>query len=131
MQPEDIMFSQTHEWVKYAGEIATIGITDFAVEQLSDLVFIDLPKVGQVVKQNEPLGEIESVKTVSDINAPVSGEIVEVNELLSANLDIVTQEPFGAGWMVKVKMSNPGELANLLSRTDYEKLAESGGSEPA
>lgn len=125
MRPENIMFTQTHEWVKSEGGIATVGMTDFAVEQLSDLVYIDLPKVGQEVKQNEPCGEIESVKAVSDIYAPVSGKIEEVNEVLSSNLDTVTKDSFGAGWLIKIKMSNPAELKKLLSGTDYEKLAKS------
>lgn len=125
MRPENIMFTQTHEWVKSEGGIATVGMTDFAVEQLSDLVYIDLPKVGQEVKQNEPCGEIESVKAVSDIYAPVSGKIEEVNEVLSSNLDTVTKDSFGAGWLIKIKMSNPAELKKLLSCTDYEKLAKS------
>lgn len=125
MRPKDVMFTQTHEWVKSEAGLATVGFTDFAVEQLSDLVYIDLPKVGQGVKQHEPFGEVESVKAVSDIYAPVSGEVVKVNEAISSNLDTVTKDPFGAGWIIKIKMSNSAELKKLLSTADYEKLAES------
>lgn len=124
MRPSDIKFSQTHEWARVEGDIVTVGFTDFAVEQLSDLVFIDLSEIGRAVKQGEPFGEVESVKAVSDITAPVSGEIIEVNEPLTSNLGTVTKEPFGAGWMVKIKMSNPDELKSLLSAADYDKLCE-------
>jgi glycine cleavage system H protein len=126
MRPKDILFAQTHEWVKEDNNIATIGITDFAVQQLSDLVYIDFPKVGQVVKKGEPFGEVESVKTVSDLLSPVSGEVIEVNDSVSSNLDSVSKDPFGIGWLVKVKMNNPSDLSGLLTSDSYDKHCEEG-----
>ncbi|MCK5579197.1 MAG: glycine cleavage system protein GcvH [Planctomycetes bacterium] len=125
MRPDNTKFAQTHEWVAVKGDVATVGLTDFAVQQLSDLVFIDLPKVGQEVKQGEPFGEVESVKAVSDLNAPVSGEVTDINENLASNLDAVAKEPFGSGWFVKIKMSAPDEINKLLSSADYDKHCES------
>ena len=124
-----LYFSQTHEWAKVEGDTATVGITDFAAQQLSDLIFINLPKVGTKVKQNEPMGEIESVKTVVDINSPLSGEVIEVNEPITSNLNLVSTEPFGAGWLAKIKMSDTGELKNLLTKETYQKLCESESAE--
>jgi len=121
----NLYFTQTHEWAKVESDIATIGITDFAAQQLSDLIFINLPKVKSAVKQNEPAGEIESVKTVVDINSPVSGEVIEVNEPILQNLNLVSTDAFGAGWMVKIKMTDSGELKNLLTQEDYQKLCQS------
>lgn len=121
----DLYFAQTHEWVKVDGDIATIGITDFAAQQLSDLIFINLPKVNANLKQGDPMGEIESVKTVVDINSPVSGQVTEVNEPVLSNLNLVSTDPFGAGWMAKVKITNPGELKKLLTQDAYQRLCES------
>lgn len=122
--PDNLKFSQTHEWTKIEGDIATIGITDFAVQQLSDLVYIGLPKISQVIKAGEPFGEIESVKAVSDLNAPLSGEVIEINEQATSNLDIIAKEPYGKGWLVKIKTANPAEQANLLSVEAYKKLCD-------
>lgn len=124
MRPDDMLFTQSHEWLKKEGDIAVIGITDFAVQQLSDLVYIDLPKAGKILKSGEPFGEIESVKAVSDLVSPVSGEIIEVNSNLSSNLDAIVKDTYGAGWVIKVKMSNPSELTNLISKDAYDKLCE-------
>jgi glycine cleavage system H protein len=125
----NLYYSQTHEWVRVEGDIATMGITDFAAQQLSDLIFVNLPKVGSVVKQNEPMGEIESVKTVVDINSPVSGTIIEVNEPILSNLNLVSTDPFGNGWMTKIKCSDKSELQNLLTNEAYQKLCDKTGSE--
>lgn len=122
--PQDIMFSQTHEWIKKEGDIVIVGITEFAVQQLSDLIYIDLPKVGELIKAGEPLGEVESVKAVSDINAPVSGEVVEINNSVTSNLDLITKEPYGAGWLIKIKLSDQSELKKLLSADDYDNLCK-------
>lgn len=124
MRPSDILFTQSHEWLKREGDIAVVGITDFAVQQLSDLVYIDIPKVGKVLKSGDSFGEIESVKAVSDLVSPVSGEIIEVNSDLSSNLDSVVKDTYGTGWVIKVKMSNPAELTGLLSADAYNKLCE-------
>jgi len=126
MRPKDVLFAETHEWAKKDNDIATIGITDFAVQQLSDLVYIDFPKVGQSVKKGEPFGEVESVKTVSDLISPVSGEVIEVNDSVSSNLDSVGKDPYGNGWLIKVKMNNPSELSGLLTSDAYDKHCEEG-----
>lgn len=131
MSVEELKYSKTHEWVAVDNDIATIGITDFAVHLLSDLVFAELPAVGKSLKQGEPFGEVESVKAVSDLYAPVSGEVIAVNERLterrapdgknqSAELDLLTSSPFGDGWLIKVRISQPGELSNLLDHAQYK-----------
>lgn len=125
--PTGLKFSKTHEWVSVAGDVATVGITDFAVQLLSDLVFVDLPKPGKVVTQSEPFGEIESVKHVSDLYAPVSGEVVESNSALADRLEQLNQEPFGAGWMVKIRMKDASELASLLDADAYKAHCEAEG----
>jgi len=121
----EMYYSQTHEWAKVEGATATLGITDFAAQQLSDLIFINLPKVKSAVKQNAPMGEVESVKTVVDINSPLSGEIIEVNEPVISNLNLISTDSFNAGWLVKIKLADSGELKNLLTKEAYQKLCES------
>jgi glycine cleavage system H protein len=121
----NLYYSQTHEWAKVDGDIATIGITDFAAQQLSDLIFLNLPKLNAAVKQNAPMGEIESVKTVVDVNSPLSGQVTEVNEPVLSNLNLVSTEPFAGGWLVKIKVGNPAELKNLLTQDAYKKLCDS------
>ena len=120
-----MLFSKTHEWVNIEGDIATTGITSFAVEQLSDLVYINLPDAGQSFKKGNTIGEVESVKAVSDLYIPLSGEIAEINENASSNLDIITKNPQGEGWLIKIKVSNPEELKELMSQDEYNKLYES------
>jgi len=119
MDPATLKYTRTHEWVAVDGEIATIGISDFAVKLLSDLVFADLPAVGTKITRGEPFGEVESVKAVSDLYAPVSGEVVSRNETLPDHLDLLTSSPMDAGWMIKVRLSRPAELADLLNQTAY------------
>jgi glycine cleavage system H protein len=121
----EMYFSQTHEWAKVDGNTAVIGITEFAAQQLSDLIFINLPKVKSAVKQAAPMGEVESVKTVVDINSPLSGEVIEVNEPVVSNLNLVSTDSFNAGWLVKIKLSDSGELKNLLTKEAYQKLCDS------
>lgn len=123
----DMYYSQTHEWAKVTGDMVTIGITDFAAEHLSDLIFIQLPNANSQAKQGTPFAEIESVKTVSDINSPVSGQITEVNEAVAGNLNAISTDPFGAGWLIKVKIANPDELKKLITADAYKKLCESEG----
>lgn len=125
MQTGELMFSQTHEWVRKENDVATIGITEFAAKQLSDLVYIDLPKAGQSIKAGEPFGEVESVKAVSDLNAPISGEVTETNETVLSNLDPVTKDPYGTGWLIKVKISNTEDLKKLMPKEEYNKLCAS------
>lgn len=118
--PTGLKYSKTHEWVAVEGDVATIGITDFAVQLLSDLVFVDLPKPGKAVTQGQPFGEIESVKHVSDLYSPVSGEVLEANATLPNKLELLNQEPFAGGWMIKVRLKNPSELDALLDVEAYE-----------
>ena len=120
-RPQGLRFLKTHEWARTEGEFAWIGISDYAVSHLSDLVFLDLPEVGQDIMQNEPFGEIESVKAVSDLYAPVTGEVVERNDRLIEELDILKRDPWKDGWMLKVRMEKPSEVENLLQAEEYEK----------
>lgn len=120
MDPATLKYTKTHEWVGVEGDVATIGISDFAVHLLSDLVYADLPPVGKKVTQGQSFGEVESVKAVSDVYAPVSGEVIARNDKLPDNLDLLTSSPFDAGWMIKVKLSNPSELSSLLSQVSYK-----------
>jgi len=121
MRPADLKYSKTHEWVRCEKDIATSGITDFAVTALSDLVYVDMPAVTDLLEQGQPYAEVESVKAVSDVYAPLSGEIVEVNEAIGDNLDLVAKDPFGAGWFVKFRISHPNELEGLMTAEQYEK----------
>lgn len=115
-----LKYAKSHEWVAVENGVATVGISAFAVKLLSDLVYIDLPAKGKKVKAGETLGEVESVKAVSDIYAPVSGEVVEVNAPLADHLEWLTQEPTGKGWMVKLQLSDAGELAGLMDEAAYQ-----------
>jgi glycine cleavage system H protein len=116
-----LKYAKSHEWVAVEGDIATIGITDFAVKALTDLVYVDLPAVGNQLAVGDNCGEVESVKAVSDVYAPVSGEIVEVNEEITDNLDLLSDDAFGAGWILKIKMASSNDLDNLLDRAAYEQ----------
>jgi glycine cleavage system H protein len=125
MSLADLKYAKTHEWVSVDGEMATLGISAFAVEQLTDLVFIDLPGVGQTITAGEVFGEVESVKAASDLYSPISGEITEVNSSLADDLALLSEDPFGRGWMVKLKLSNPDELNGLLDADAYKHHCES------
>lgn len=125
MRPEDRKYLSSHEWCRIEDGVATIGISDFAVESLSDLVFLDLPQVGTAIKAGESFGEIESVKAVSDLMSPVNGEVTEVNEALPDDLDILKSDPWQAGWMLKVKVAS--ESADLLDAAAYEQLLQAEG----
>lgn len=126
MSPEQLLYAKTHEWVaveESGGEkIATIGVSKHAVEALTDLVFIELPKSGRTVTALESFCEVESVKAVSDIYCPVSGEIVEVNEPLADELEVLSEDPFGKGWIAKVKITDDAGLATLMDHAAYEKM---------
>jgi len=115
-------YSKDHEWITVAGGVGTIGITTHAQEQLGDVVFVDLPKVGRVVKANESVATVESVKAASDIYVPVSGEILEVNAELSGDPALVNRAPESEGWMMKVKLSNEAEVSELMDKAAYEKF---------
>lgn len=131
MQPKDLLYAKTHEWVHVDRDssqaIATVGISHFAVEALTDLVYLELPAMGRQVKAGQSIGEIESVKAVSDLYSPVSGEVVAVNGSLPDRLSQLNDDPYGDGWIVKIKLSDEAELKNLLSHAAYEKqCAEEG-----
>ncbi len=120
--PADLKYSKDHEWARIEGDVAVVGITDYAQNELGDIVYVELPEVGTQVEQGKTFGTIEAVKAVSDLFAPVSGEVVEVNEKLNDSPELVNQDPYGEGWMIKIKMSNPDEVNELLSKEDYEAL---------
>jgi len=122
--PSELKYTREHEWVKVNGETAVIGITDYAQGELGDIVFIELPSAGSRVKKMKPCGSIEAVKTVSDLFSPVSGEIIELNSKLETQPQSVNQDPYGEGWMLKIKFTNAGELEDLLSADAYQKLIE-------
>ena len=127
MDPKTLRFSPTHEWVHLDGAVATIGISQFAVDQLTDLIMIDLPAVGTKLTAGKSFGEIESVKAVSDLYAPVTGEVIEVNSAVTGDVQLLAQEPFGSGWLVKVRVENPAEVSGLLDHEAYQqKVAEEG-----
>ncbi len=120
--PKELKYTKEHEWVKVEGDIATLGITDYAQEQLSDIVYLELPSSGTTVEQAKSLGTIEAVKAVTDIYAPLSGEVIETNEEVKNSPGAINEDPYGAGWIVKLKITDLKELDNLLSSEDYEKL---------
>ena len=122
--PSDVRYTREHEWARLSDGLVTVGITGYATEQLGDVVFVELPAVGKKVDAGKPFGVVEAVKTVSDLYAPISGEIAEVNEALSGNPALVNQEPYGEGWMIRLKPRDPGDVAKLLSSQDYGKLIE-------
>ncbi len=119
--PSDLKYAKSHEWVRVSGDTATIGISDHAQAELTDIVFVELPAVGRQVKAGEACAVVESVKTASDIYSPVSGEITEVNKAAVDNPSLVNSEPTAGGWFFKIKLSNPAELNALLSPEDYQK----------
>lgn len=122
--PENLRYSKDHEWVEVDGDIATIGITDYAQHSLGDVVYIDMPRVGDKLGSHEAFGSVESVKAVSEIFVPVAGEITAVNDGLNDTPEAVNNDPYSAGWMVKLKMDNPGEADAMLSSTEYEEFLE-------
>ncbi len=119
--PSDLKYTKSHEWVRVNGDTATVGITDHAQHELTDVVFVELPEAGRTVKAGEACAVVESVKTASDIYSPVSGEIVEQNKPVTDKPDLVNTEPYAGGWFYKIKLSNPAELNALLSPEDYKR----------
>ena len=120
--PQDLKYTKDHEWIKIDGDSATIGITDFAQNELGDIVYVDISSVGQDVKQHAVFGTVEAVKTVSDLYMPVSGKVTEFNKSLESAPEKVNSDPYGEGWMVKVSISNAGEVTGLLSADQYKEL---------
>lgn len=122
MYPEELKYSKEHEWVKVNDGSAVVGITEYAQDQLGDVVYVELPEVGAQVIQFEVCGTIESVKTVSDLYSPVSGEVIQINEVLDDTPELINNEPYGTGWILEVKMKDPSELDQLLSSPAYEEF---------
>ncbi|MFM7053170.1 MAG: glycine cleavage system protein GcvH [Bacteroidota bacterium] len=120
--PADLKYTKDHEWVRIEGDVATVGITDFAQSELGDIVYVDVNTVGDTVDQEAVFGTVEAVKTVSDLFMPVSGEILELNDGLESAPETVNKDPYGGGWMIKIRLSNPGEVDGLLSADAYKAL---------
>lgn len=120
--PENLHYTKEHEWIRVEGDIAYVGITDYAQEELDEIVFVDVQTVGETIAQGEVFGSVEAVKTVSDLNMPVTGEVLELNEDLDVQPELVNNDPYGKGWMIKVKPENLAELDNLLDVEGYKKL---------
>lgn len=120
--PENLKYTKEHEWIRLEGDIAYIGITDFAQSELGEIVFVDVDTVGDQLNADECFGSIEAVKTVSDLFLPLSGEVLEANEALEDNPELVNQDPYGEGWIIKIQVDDPAEFENLLSNTAYQSL---------
>jgi glycine cleavage system H protein len=120
--PQDLLYTRDHEWVRIEGDVATVGITDFAQKELGDIVFVEVNTVGETLEAGAIFGTIEAVKTVSDLFLPLAGTILELNAALEGQPELVNQDPYGQGWMVKVKLSNPADRTNLLDATAYQAL---------
>lgn len=118
--PENLLYTNEHEWVLLDGDIATVGITDYAQGELGDIVFVDMPEKNSHTKQMQPFGTVEAVKTVSDLYAPLTGEIIEVNANLAEQPELINTDCYGAGWLIKIKIANKAELENLLAPADYK-----------
>ena len=120
--PSDLLYSNDHEWVKLDGEIATVGITDFAQRELGDIVYVEIETVGETLDREEVFGTVEAVKTVSDLFMPISGEVLEFNSDLEDNPEAVNEQPYESGWMIKIKMDNTSQIKNLLDADQYKQL---------
>ena len=122
--PSDLFYTKEHEWVRITGDSAEIGITDYAQGELGDIVFVELPENGSEIKKDEPFGTIEAVKAVSEMFSPITGTVEAVNSLIDDDAGIINRDPYGEGWMIKIRMAEPGETGDLLSGEQYEKLIE-------
>lgn len=122
--PKDLKYTKEHEWVRLDGNIATVGITDYAQDSLGDVVYVELPPEGGAVTKNEPFGVVESVKAVSDLYSPVSGSVAEVNDAIVDSPEAINEDPYGDAWMIKVEVSGKGDLADLMTAEDYQKFIE-------
>lgn len=124
--PNHLLYTETHEWVKVDGDVATVGISDFAQNQLTDIVFVEMPVIGRTVVQGKECAIVESTKAASDIYAPVSGVIQEVNSILESHPERINQDPYGEGWLCKIQMTHPGELEGLLTPDRYQQVTVAG-----
>jgi glycine cleavage system H protein len=127
--PEDLSYTKDHEWVRVKGEEATVGITDHAQNQLGDVVYVELPKVGDKFEASEPFGSVESVKAVSEIYMPLSGSVLAINETLNDSPELVNEDPYGDGWMITIKIENASQVDGLLSAIEYEDYIKEEASE--
>lgn len=118
--PDTVRYTSEHEWIRVEGEEAYVGITDYAQSELGEIVFVDVPTIGEEVAQGEVFGSVEAVKTVSDLNMPASGEVLELNAELEDHPELVNNDPYGAGWMIRIRMSDPSELDSLMDAAAYE-----------
>ncbi len=122
--PGDLRYSKTDEWVRVEGDVATIGITDYAQSELGDIVYVELPEVGRVVQADEMFGTVESVKAVADLYAPVGGEVVETNSAVTERYELLNEDPYGEGWLIKLRLSDPAEVDGLLTAEQYQATIE-------
>jgi len=122
--PDNLKYTEDHEWIRMEGELAFVGITDFAQGELGDVVFLEIETVGETLEKGETFGSVEAVKTVSDMFMPVGGEVLEFNEVLADNPELVNKDPYGEGWMIKIKMTDPAELEELLTPEAYKEMLE-------
>ena len=120
--PQSLKYTKEHEWVREDSDTVTVGITDHAQDELGDIIFVEFPEIGQKIEKDEPCGTIEAVKTVADLFAPISGTVIEINETLDDSPESVNNDPYGDGWMVKISVSEPGELDNLMSADQYQEM---------
>lgn len=120
--PENLKYTDDHEWVSVKDDVAIIGITDFAQSELGDIIFVEFPDTGMSINQKDSVGTLEAVKTVADIYSPVTGEVIEVNDNLESSPELINEDPYEQGWILKIKISNKDELEGLLSNSDYEKM---------
>ncbi|MCX7972963.1 MAG: glycine cleavage system protein GcvH [Candidatus Aminicenantes bacterium] len=125
MYPDNLYYTKDHEWVKVEDDLAIIGITEFAQKQLGDIVYIELPEIGTNLEVHQTIGAIESVKAVSDVFSPIAGEVIEVNEKLNESPELINQDPYGQGWIIKLRIKNKTDLNQLMSASEYEKYVES------
>lgn len=124
MVPQELRYTKEHEWVRVEGGVATVGITSYAAEQLGDIVFVELPEPGRALSQFSAVGVIESVKAVSDLFAPLGGEVVEANGELATSPELVNTDPYGGGWMIRVRLADPGQVEGLLTASAYDELTK-------
>ena len=120
--PSNLRYTKEHEWIRVEGEVAYVGITDYAQSELGEIVFVDINTEGEVVAQDEVFGSVEAVKTVSDLNMPVAGEVLEINEVINDQPELVNNDPYGDGWMIKISVANPAEFETLLDADAYQAL---------
>lgn len=127
--PDDCLYTRQHEWVRVAGDVATVGISDYAQKELGDVVFVELPKVGDAFDTNEPFANVESVKAVSEVFCPLAGEVIETNEELAEQPEKINGDPYGDGWFVRIKIANPEELEELMDSEEYEEYVAEESAE--